>query len=362
MANETPNRVAGGLFVPTEEIPLPFTDRIVNAQGITAFERVDTGQYLLTLQTPLAFASGYAQPALPSNLQAVAGAQITPDGTQVFLSCLTLGTGEPIDPPVIGCTVWSVREGEGEGPSIVVPPVPPPIVPGGGGVTSFNTRTGVVVSAAGDYAASQVTDDSGVGGANVAAALDILAGLIATNAGDIGANTAAIIALAGDVAGLTSDDIGNASLLNGGAGTVSDALNSLQTGWGWFPAETNGSNAGRRIRNIGASGDFDFDFIAPPDLGTLTRLEMWGASRSATNPAAPITLTSSYGTVPEAPDNDTTAVAIAPAFVTGELFSYSIAGAFPSLVPGDSAGVNVNHGGIGGSLDYYGVYMEYLKP
>lgn len=128
MANETPNRVAGGLFVPLEAVPPPFTDRMVNVQGITAFERLDVGQYLLTLQTPLAFASGYAEAALPANQQMTAGAQITPDGTQVFVSCFTLGTGEPVDPPVIGCTVWTVRESEGKGPSIAVQPVPPPIV------------------------------------------------------------------------------------------------------------------------------------------------------------------------------------------------------------------------------------------
>jgi hypothetical protein len=212
---------------------------------------------------------------------------------------------------------------------------------GGGAVTSVFGRVGAVVAAIGDYLASQVTDNSGVGGADVAASLDILYALIAN---------------------LTSDDVANASNLNGGAGAVTDALNELQTGWGWFEAETNGNDSGHRIRNVGASGNFDFNFICPPDFGTLTRLEMWGASRTVTNPAAPITLTSSYGAAPEAPNNDTTVVAISPAFVTGEQFHYSIAAAFPNLAPGDSAGINVNHGGIGGSLDYYGVYMEYLRP
>ncbi len=45
---------------------------------------------------------------------------------------------------------------------------------GGGAVSSVFGRTGAVVATAGDYAASQIDNDSGVGGATVAAALDAL--------------------------------------------------------------------------------------------------------------------------------------------------------------------------------------------
>lgn len=45
---------------------------------------------------------------------------------------------------------------------------------GSGGVTSFEGRTGVVVATAGDYSASEVTNNSGVAGANVDDALDTL--------------------------------------------------------------------------------------------------------------------------------------------------------------------------------------------
>ena len=44
----------------------------------------------------------------------------------------------------------------------------------GAGVTSFNGRSGVVAPASGDYAASQITNDSGVAGVGVAAALNTL--------------------------------------------------------------------------------------------------------------------------------------------------------------------------------------------
>ena len=133
MANETPNRVhAGGLFVPTDPIPEPFTGAIVNQQGIRSFERLAAGQYLIVLQRVLAFHEGYADAALPANFQGIAGAQISEDGASVLITVLTISGGVPVDPPIIGCTVWSVREGEGEGPAIPFPAIPPPI-PGGGG-------------------------------------------------------------------------------------------------------------------------------------------------------------------------------------------------------------------------------------
>jgi len=43
-----------------------------------------------------------------------------------------------------------------------------------GGVTSFESRTGAVVAQAGDYAASEITNDSAVAGADVTSALDRL--------------------------------------------------------------------------------------------------------------------------------------------------------------------------------------------
>lgn len=128
MANETPNRVhAGGLFVPTDPIVPPFTGAIVNSQGVQAFARLDVGQYQITLQRTLAFHEGYADAAIPANFQGVAGAQISEDGTSVLITVLALGTGEPVDPPIVGCTVWAVREGEGEGPAIPFPAIPPPL-------------------------------------------------------------------------------------------------------------------------------------------------------------------------------------------------------------------------------------------
>lgn len=133
MSNETPNRVhAGGTFVGTAVVGPPFTTRIINQKGILAVNRLGVGQYEVVLQRALAFAEGFAHPALPANFQATAGAQIAPDGLSVLVTVLALGSGAPTDPPVLGVTVWSVSEGEGSGPSIALPPVPPPLPPSPG--------------------------------------------------------------------------------------------------------------------------------------------------------------------------------------------------------------------------------------
>lgn len=128
----------------------------------------------------------------------------------------------------------------------------------------------------------------------------------------------------------------------------------------FFEAETNGSDSGHRIRNIGAAGDFDFNFEVPPDFGSLVSLEMWGASRTADNPAAPITLTSSYGVAPAGPQANSTVNGVTPAFVSGQLFQYDISSVFGALAANAQAAVNVDHGGIGGSVDYYGIMLGYL--
>jgi hypothetical protein len=135
MANETPNRVhAGGIFVPV--VAEPFTSNILNSQAVQEFTRLGPGQYRITLQRPLAFAEGYPEAGLPANFQGVAGAQLAPDGASVLVTVLSLASGEPVDPPLVMCTVWSVREGEGEGPSIPLPGIPPPL-PGTGNAVIF---------------------------------------------------------------------------------------------------------------------------------------------------------------------------------------------------------------------------------
>jgi hypothetical protein len=49
-------------------------------------------------------------------------------------------------------------------------------------------------------------------------------------------------------------------------------------------------------------------------------------------------------------------------FTAGDLFTYSIAAAFAGLVANAQAAIEIDHGlngNLNGSLDYYGVMLEY---
>lgn len=91
------------------------------------------------------------------------------------------------------------------------------------GVSSFNTRTGAVVSVTGDYAASNITNDSTVTGTGVAAALNTLKA--ASGVSSVYGRTGAVVAAAGDY---PASKINNDSATVTGA-HVSDALDSLKT-------------------------------------------------------------------------------------------------------------------------------------
>jgi hypothetical protein len=88
-------------------------------------------------------------------------------------------------------------------------------------VSSVFGRTGAVVAALNDYAASQVNNDSGVAGATVAAALDTLAGAGAPVSSVFG-RTGAVVAAANDY---DASEVNNDSGVTGA--TVAAALDTL---------------------------------------------------------------------------------------------------------------------------------------
>jgi len=95
------------------------------------------------------------------------------------------------------------------------------------GVSSWNSRTGAVVPASGDYAASQVANDSTVTGTGVAAALNTLKTSITalvTGVSSVYGRAGAVVATTGDY---TSTQITNSSGVTGTG--VTGALNTLNS-------------------------------------------------------------------------------------------------------------------------------------
>jgi len=105
-----------------------------------------------------------------------------------------------------------------------MPGVHSEVAVGSGSVDSVFGRTGTVVASVSDYDASQVDNDSGVGGATVKDALNTLSALSSPVSSVFG-RTGAVIAVAGDY---DASEVGNDSGVVGV--TVAAALNTLNTG------------------------------------------------------------------------------------------------------------------------------------
>ena len=113
-----------------------------------------------------------------------------------------------------------------------------------GGVTSFNTRTGAVVPAANDYAASQVANDSSVTGATVKLALNTLlaaGGAVASVFGRVGAVVAAVNDYAASQ--ITNDSSVAGTGVKGALNTLLAAFNTQAT-LPVFPALFDNGNSG----------------------------------------------------------------------------------------------------------------------
>ncbi len=114
------------------------------------------------------------------------------------------------------------------------------------GVSSVFTRTGAVVAVSGDYTTSQVTNSSTVAGATATAALDTLSASIAglvTGVSSVFTRTGAVVAVSGDY---TSTLVTNVSSVAGAS--VTAALNALLAlilpQVIWWGATTGGSSTG----------------------------------------------------------------------------------------------------------------------
>lgn len=184
--------------------------------------------------------------------------------------------------------------------------------PSGGGVTSWDGRTGAVVPLAGDYAASQVTNDSAVVGATVKDALNTLAsapgGVTSWNG-----RTGAVVPSAGDYA---ASQVTNDSGVTGA--TVKDALNALNkfpvditlltsfaaspainqfvkgngpgVACSWGTLTSSPANPGDNNKlAIALNGDFTYAFLTDVNVASNAAIAVTKLAPSATNGQALIT-------------------------------------------------------------------------
>ncbi len=140
---------------------------------------------------------------------------------------------------------------------------------------------------------------------------------------------------------------------------------SLGAGRVFYEAETNGAAGNRRVRNVGGTGNFNFNFRVPGDFGSLISLKAIGIIRSSVDGSGKqIALSSSYGAIGESAAQHTGSNTPTYDFtgLLNKIAGIDISSVFASLAAGDYCGVNLNHQTIGGGgIDYLGIELIYNR-
>lgn len=125
-----------------------------------------------------------------------------------------------------------------------------------------------------------------------------------------------------------------------------------------------GNQLNYRIRNLGGNGNFNFNIRAPFDFVTLISCQAIFFNRSASNDGNLIDIESNYGALGEQADNtiesDTLNVTFST-FPVERLGALDLSSILTSLAAGDFVGINIDHNGLGGSLDYIGLLLRYTN-
>lgn len=128
-----------------------------------------------------------------------------------------------------------------------------------------------------------------------------------------------------------------------------------------FPADY-GSNyfTTYRSRSVGGAGSFNFNFFVPSNFVSLQKLVAVGAP-VGNFAAATIGLEANYGAVGEsAGQHNDTDTLLNQAGVADVFQEIDCMGAVPNLAAGDYVGLNIDHQGIGTTIHYLALLMEYL--
>jgi len=130
----------------------------------------------------------------------------------------------------------------------------------------------------------------------------------------------------------------------------------------WYPAETSGNEGSYRVRSVGSTGAWRFNFVVPDDFATLTELKLIGwPNAGAAGTGKPINMHSMNGAEGEQFDQHQFSL-LATNYNLGTqetIVGLNLAPAFPILDAGDYAGVEVDHQGIGGTMSYLGIRLRY---
>lgn len=132
----------------------------------------------------------------------------------------------------------------------------------------------------------------------------------------------------------------------------------------FFQADYSSNEGNFRTKVVGGGGSFNFNFVVPHDFSSIDNLVIVGIIQSgAIGTNRDIDLFSNYGTIGEVFNNhlesDTTTTYDFSTYSAGEIIEIDISGVFTNLSAGDYCGINIDHNGIGGQIEYLGIRLKY---
>jgi len=133
----------------------------------------------------------------------------------------------------------------------------------------------------------------------------------------------------------------------------------------FISAETNGIYNNYRTRNLGAAGNFSFNFSIPSDFYSLVACYVQGfVSAGAAGANKNIDISVEYNSGNGQLYNQFTASDTATLYnltgLTNRLYNLPITSLLTSLVADSVGGINVKHTALGGSIDYIGLLLIYV--
>ncbi len=130
----------------------------------------------------------------------------------------------------------------------------------------------------------------------------------------------------------------------------------------FYEADVSVNTGTFRVRSVGSAGNQNFNIIIPEDFSSLesaTAVGIVGAGASGTG--KDIDLNSNCGKKDQLYnsrlESDTSSTYTIPA--TNTLFELDISNVLSNISQGDYCGINVDHNGIGGAINYLGLKLRY---
>lgn len=132
-------------------------------------------------------------------------------------------------------------------------------------------------------------------------------------------------------------------------------------------AETNATYGGNntpvgfRVRRIGATGSFNFNFRVPHDFSAITSLILTGAPDADFGPDGIIDLASSYGANAQGVGNHSETGSLSSLSGSTDVRQeFDLSSVFTSLAANDYCGVEIDHvSGIATTINYWGIRLRY---